>query len=176
MNTTDAEALISRIKESMETTGELITQAFREAIWLTLGYDSWDSLCSKEFCDLKMTRENRRALVPLLAKDGMSARAIASALQVGKSTISSDLDEAGITDRLTIGKDGKTRRPSVHRRDVARQTLRSTTPRNDVTKITITLNVEDYDLIKHLARSSGMTVTEYMIHASLAGKDNHAKT
>jgi hypothetical protein len=92
---TEARVLTDRIKVGVEAIWELIKQAYTERAWATLGYDSWDDYCAREFgtTRLRLPREERAEVVASLRESGLSLRAIASATQVNEITIRRDLDQ-----------------------------------------------------------------------------------
>jgi hypothetical protein len=89
---------------------DLIDQAQRGEIHTALGIKSW-TLWFKDTVQLTFTdRDERKELVRIMSGKGMSTRAIADVLNVGKSTVSRDVDSTapnGTVESL----DGR-RRPS----------------------------------------------------------------
>lgn len=114
-----ARARVERIRGHISAAWADIVAAHRDRDWITLGYESWDSMCEGEFSGARIALplEDRRAIVGDLRAEGMSTRAIGSALGVGQSTVRRDLstEPNGSVDRIT-GLDGKSRpatRPAI---------------------------------------------------------------
>jgi hypothetical protein len=84
----EARQLIDRIKTGLETLVEDIAQAHSTRAWLAVGYQSWEELCAKEFDSdhLRITREERPAVVEFLRAAGMTYREIAAATGMSKDT------------------------------------------------------------------------------------------
>jgi hypothetical protein len=87
--------LTREIKRSVEQSWTLLKEAFERRAWAALGYDSWQSYCSKELGTglVRLSTELRRDAVAELTsgKTPMSNRAIAAALGVSEGTVRSDL-------------------------------------------------------------------------------------
>src|SRR3954469_22994032 len=83
--------LTREIKRSVEQSWRLIQEAFERRAWAALGYDSWDSYCSKELGAglVRLSKELRREAVAKLTsgEKSMSNRAIADALGVDEGTV-----------------------------------------------------------------------------------------
>jgi hypothetical protein len=77
---------------------DLITEASELHDWRTLGYSTWKDYVNTEFGEAlhRLCREDRRETVLLLSRTGLSTRAIAPIVGVGKSTIDRDL--SGVPD------------------------------------------------------------------------------
>ena len=71
----------------------LLIDAKAGQIHLTLGFESWTGYVADALGgQLEMNTESRRAVVELLAGEGMSQRAIAKAVGVSQKTVDRDLD------------------------------------------------------------------------------------
>jgi hypothetical protein len=94
----------------------LIADAFHRRDWVALDYKSWDDYVKGEFGSdqLRLSRSGRQHAVELLRQDGLSVRAIASAIGASKNTVKADLDEVGQTDppAQVTGSDGKVYTPT----------------------------------------------------------------
>jgi len=90
-----------------------IAEAWARRDWRTLGYGSWDEYLTGEYGEelerLRLPSGERLVAVADFRQRGMSTRAIASALGVGKGTVDRDLARApgGAPEEIT-GTDGKT--------------------------------------------------------------------
>jgi hypothetical protein len=89
----DAIALTGRIKSAIGDLMILVAKAWQGRVWIALGYDSWPDYIKGEFnhAPLSLPREERKAVVVLLRGQGMSPRAIAPAVGVGRQTVNDDL-------------------------------------------------------------------------------------
>lgn len=85
--------------------------------WEHYGVDSWDALCRERGWNRPLTLEQRQQEVVALRQQGMSTRAIASAVGVHHSTVADDLATVGNPTVETVTSlDGRTRpatRPEV---------------------------------------------------------------
>lgn len=88
-----ARDLTDRIKAAVEATWALIKEAYTTRAWASLGYDTWDEYCAKEFgaTRLKLPREERQEVVGSLREAGLSTRAIASVTGVSHTQIRKDM-------------------------------------------------------------------------------------
>jgi hypothetical protein len=104
-----ARRLVAKITASWQEMADAVVQLWQGQGWLALGYDSWDDLCAAELSlKLQLPIGARHSIVGSMTKQGMSTRAIGSALGVGKSTVQRDLEQAvpnGTPARI-IGRDG----------------------------------------------------------------------
>ena len=94
MTAAAARDLTDQIKTGMESVYHLIRSAYRGRAWAVLGYRSWDDYVTREFGNLHLRPplEYRQDVVLSLREAGMSARAIATATQLSKSTVHRELD------------------------------------------------------------------------------------
>jgi hypothetical protein len=107
------------LQEDAEALVRLIEQADQREAWKLLGYSSWPAYVAAEFTNARrdLDPETRVDLVAKLAGLGMSTRAIAPVVGVGKSTVARDL--AGVPDGtrpdyVVIGLDGRRYPYTVH--------------------------------------------------------------
>ncbi|MFJ9365425.1 hypothetical protein ACIRRA_13535 [Nocardia sp. NPDC101769] len=118
-----AQELTERIKAGVEVVWGLVTQAYLDRVWKTLGYSSWDEYCTKEFgsCRLQLPREERQEIVASMRELGMSTRAIAAATGLSVGTVHNEA--TGVQNRTpdsVVGYDGKAYRSKpVEREPVA---------------------------------------------------------
>lgn len=93
----DARARIDRIKTLVGAAREDIIEAYRQRDWITLGYESWDAMCVAEFAGARIALpvDDRRELVADLRGEGMSTRAIGSAIGVNHATVVRDVAATG---------------------------------------------------------------------------------
>lgn len=117
-----ARDLTDQIKTGMESVYHLIRAAYRGRAWQALGFGSWDEYVTREFGNLHLRPplEYRQDVVLSLREAGMSARAIASATQLSKSTVHRELGATAGRDvpngtpgdaRRVTGTDGKSYQP-----------------------------------------------------------------
>jgi hypothetical protein len=106
----EATARINRVRLHVESARDDIAALFHGRAWLTLGYESWDDLCDAEFSGVHigLPRGERREVVGNLREQGLSTRAIASAVGVSVGTIHSDLSRSELNTSAVTGQDGKT--------------------------------------------------------------------
>jgi hypothetical protein len=88
-----------------------VIKAYGARDWESLGYTSWDAYLAGEYGEhqIRIDPRDRQDVVTAMAATGMSTRAIAPALGVGKSTVDRDL--AGVpsgTPTKVTGLDGRT--------------------------------------------------------------------
>jgi DNA-binding transcriptional ArsR family regulator len=97
----DAERLDKRLRlmagtarDNFEKVGRLIDEAKQGRIHDVLGFKSWTAyLADAVGGQLQLSGDSRAAMVSMLAGEGMSVRAIATATGVSKSTVSRDLEQ-----------------------------------------------------------------------------------
>lgn len=115
MDRTEARELTDKIAGNLSMAYELLISAYKARAWEPLDYESWDAYCAAEFGKARMvrlSRQDRQAIVSAMAGEGMSTRVIASGLGVSAMTVSRDLDSGvtsdtpATTDKIT-GQDGK---------------------------------------------------------------------
>ncbi|TQK27891.1 hypothetical protein [Arthrobacter sp. SLBN-53] len=95
----DAERLDKRIRlmaqttrENFEKVGRLLDEAKQGRVHEALGFKSWTAYVADALGgQLQLSGEARQAMVQVLAGEGMSVRAIATATGVSKSTVDRDL-------------------------------------------------------------------------------------
>lgn len=97
--TTKIQLRLDVIADNVEQVIPMITEAKAGSVHEVLGYRSWTEYVAEEFGGRlqRLARVDRRPLVQLLADQGMSTRAIAPILGVGKSTVAREL-AAGVPD------------------------------------------------------------------------------
>jgi len=113
MSADEARERVDRVRTSVAQSREDLKTLHRERAWLSLGYASWDDLCDAEFgVRLALPREERREVVADLRAEGMSTRAIGSALGVPQRTIADDVrrvSETAQTPTRITSLDGRLR-------------------------------------------------------------------
>ena len=125
MTEAEARARVDRVKAAVATARDDLVSLWRERAWLSLGYLSWDELCDAEFgVRMSLPRVERPAIVAGLRAEGMSTRAIGSALGMSEPTVRRDLSTASYDAveppaRIT-GLDGRHRPAIVPRTPVER--------------------------------------------------------
>jgi len=123
ITTTEAEArrLTSRIQlvfgsmlDQHDKLVELVGEAKATSAHVALGYASWTAYVAAEFGELqvRLGRDDRRALVGALTTAGMPSRAIGEVVGVDHSTVVRDQQSGGAdappVERAVTGRDGKT--------------------------------------------------------------------
>lgn len=107
----DARELTAQIRMSVQELLPLIRTAYRRRADLALGYGGWDEYCDAELAGLRLALDDRLKAVAELRSDGMSQRAIGSALGISAATVNRALatvSDETVPDRVT-GTDGKDR-------------------------------------------------------------------
>ncbi len=112
LNVQDAERLDRRIRlmaqttrENFEKVGRLLDEAKNGRLHEALGFKSWTAYVADALGgQLQLSGEARQAMVQVLAGEGMSVRAIATATGVSKSTVDRDL--AQVSQTGTVGGEG----------------------------------------------------------------------
>lgn len=85
----DARHLTDRIRAALDTTWQMIRDAYLGRAWVALGYTSWDDYTTQEFgtARIRIPREERQEWVGSLRDSGLSIRAIAQATALSVGTI-----------------------------------------------------------------------------------------
>lgn len=115
------------IRESWNTLVALVDMAKAGDIHVALGFPSWTAYLADALGgQLDLGTDTRRAVVELLAGEGMSQRAIAQAVGVSQKTVDRDLDHVSQIDSPAepapvTGLDGKTYSPPPVKTDVAQR-------------------------------------------------------
>lgn len=105
----EARRLTDAIRSALETTWQLVQQAYTTRAWVALGYASWEMYCESEFRDLAIPKGQRHEVVGALRSAGMSTRAISSATGLSKGTVGRELAGAPFgAPHAVTGADGKT--------------------------------------------------------------------
>jgi len=118
----NARQLTDKIRAGLDGVYQLIIQAFQHRIWIPLGYHSWDEYVRREFGNLALRPplEARDEVLQSMRDAGMSLRSIGTATQMHYSTVSKELDKAGVENSTpenppstdVIGQDGKQYSPT----------------------------------------------------------------
>ncbi len=89
-----AQQLTDELRRSLETSWQLLREAFERRAWAALGHESWDAYCAAELStsQLKLSRERRQQIVAELTGGDkpLSNRAVATALGVDHKTVAAD--------------------------------------------------------------------------------------
>ena len=93
-----ARDITEKIRAGLEGVFQLIKVAYCGQAWSALGYASWDAYIQSEFGHLYLRppREEREEIIGSLRDAGMSIRAIATATQLSRGTVSNELDGSGV--------------------------------------------------------------------------------
>lgn len=111
----EAQEITQKLRDSLTGIQEMMIEAFRKKVWLSLGYESWNEYVAGEFADLKLgpPKEERAGVLAGYYQAGMSTRAIAAATGLSKDTVSRTLKQAKETGELeeipVLGLDGRVR-------------------------------------------------------------------
>ncbi|MCA1570810.1 MAG: hypothetical protein LC798_10935 [Chloroflexi bacterium] len=110
-----ARARADRIRGNLTAAYVDVTDAWRHRDDLALGYESWDAYCAGEFTEgrmVRLDREQRREIVAAMRSEGLSTRAIGSALGICDATVRRDTPGASPdAPGSVVGLDGKTYAP-----------------------------------------------------------------
>jgi hypothetical protein len=105
---------VDQIKTGVEAIWHLIVESYQARDWETLGYATWDEMCSREFgtSRLRLPREERQDVIASLRESGLSLRAIASVTGDSEPTVRRALSTApNDAVETVVGVNGKTYRP-----------------------------------------------------------------
>ncbi|HYJ66853.1 MAG TPA: hypothetical protein VEX15_04245 [Nocardioidaceae bacterium] len=118
--TDDIKSVATSINHDMEKLLQLLDQAQDGEAHLALGYRSWTAYLSEEFSGMWSgwaDRSARQELVVDLRQRGMSTRAIAPLVGVGKDTVLRDITASGATvsdetvdEQTVVSRDGSVRK------------------------------------------------------------------
>lgn len=87
--------MAATVRENLTKIAALVEEAKSGQIHVALGFASWTAYLADALGgQLELTTESRRAVVELMAGEGMSQRAIAQAVGVSQKTVDRDLDKA----------------------------------------------------------------------------------
>ena len=116
--------MASTVRENLAKIAELVDEAKAGQVHVALGFASWTAYLSDALGgQLELGTDDRRAVVELLAGEGMSQRGIAAAVGVSQKTVDRDLDQVSHRDSpdpVVTGLDGKTypKKPSSKKKPV----------------------------------------------------------
>lgn len=104
-------AKLDQARELLAGARELLAELYAERAWVTLGLDSWQTLCARELPELAelLTLAERQSLVVELRRGGMSLRAAAAPAGVAPNTARKWLDHAGVQLASVTSLDGRVR-------------------------------------------------------------------
>lgn len=112
MTPDEIRAGVDAVREWVDEYPEATVLALWEArAWTELGYETWDALVAGEWSrSIVLPRPERREVVGRLRQEGMSTRAIASAVGTDHSTVVRDLQSTGADAPVEVTSlDGRTR-------------------------------------------------------------------
>lgn len=117
LSESEAEALTAEIVERLTSAyrdvAPLIVRAFRGRAWVAVGNTSWDEYCQLNFRGPRMLRFSDDQLTELcgeFAGEGMSVRAIGSALGIGHATAARKVNKGESRPADVIGLDDRRQR------------------------------------------------------------------
>lgn len=115
-----------QIQRAHHDLAELVLEAWRHRVWVPLDYDSWDAWTADNHLP-RLPIPERRGMVRQLTDNGMSTRAIGSAVGTSEKTVRNDLAaraedvRTSAADDATItGLDGKQYSRSSHKPSTSR--------------------------------------------------------
>src|SRR5699024_1341990 len=75
-----------QLEVDKEDFGEIVAMAYRQRVWITLGYESWGEMAQVEFSNARFFESitARRDRVKALVAEGLSMRAVGDVLGSGK--------------------------------------------------------------------------------------------
>jgi hypothetical protein len=96
LTTFEAREITDQIKVHSAAMWDLVVKAYCGRADIALGYENWDTFCTKEFrdCRVPIPREERPEMVRSLRLHGLSLRAIGSVTGLSKDTVARDLASA----------------------------------------------------------------------------------
>jgi hypothetical protein len=105
--------IVERLTSAYRDVAPLIVRAFRGRAWVAVGNTSWDEYCHLNFRGPRMLRFSDEQLTELcteFAGEGMSVRAIGSALGIGHATAARKVNKGGDRPAEVIGLDDRRQR------------------------------------------------------------------
>jgi hypothetical protein len=107
----EVDELVDVVNTSIANMREALPRLFHGRAWVAAGLPDWDTFCSARFGGISFPRVDRAELVLELTAEGMSTRAIGSALGVDQATVVRDRGDANASPAPVTGIDGKTYAP-----------------------------------------------------------------
>ncbi|MGH3095125.1 MAG: helix-turn-helix domain-containing protein [Streptosporangiales bacterium] len=147
---------IASVQQSLDELVELIAEAYDGRVWEPLGYSDWDSYIRAEFYSvgrLRLTRDERRDLVVGLRSQGMSTRAIGTALGVSHTEVQRS-GGTNVPPAPVTGLDGKEYEP------VQVQHSTTTTEKTTETQAPVMVNPATGEVVDETQPSEA--VTDYL--------------
>ncbi len=104
--------MASTVRENLVKIAELVDEAKAGQVHVALGFSSWTAYLADAIGgQIELSTDSRRAVVELLAGEGMSNRAIAAAVGVTEGTVRNDKVRSDYAPEPVTGLDGKTYSP-----------------------------------------------------------------
>jgi hypothetical protein len=149
----DAKRRLDRVKSGVERIWDDLVALYKGRAWLALGYSSWDALCDAELdgARIALPISERREVVAEMRSQGMSTRAIASAVGVSHMTIHTDLPAVNkFTPAAVVGLDGK-RQPATKPKEIQPTDPLKNLPTDDIEALSNAIVVSPLtEVINHL--------------------------
>jgi hypothetical protein len=106
-----ARALTRELQDALEVAVGVVAELWRDELWRELGHATWAEYCAAEVPNLAvlvrgMPKQERRAKVAELRRDGMSLRGVAEATGLAPNTVRTDAAAEGVRLAKVIGLDG----------------------------------------------------------------------
>lgn len=160
---TEAEAeqltaeIVGKLSAAYREVSSLIVRAFRGHAWNALGYTTWAEYCRAELQGPRMLRFTDEQLTELCAEfagEGMSVRAIGSALGIGHATAARKVNKSDRRPAEVIGLDDRRQK-----RDRALSEAKAAHPAGK-SRPTVTANLSVAEVIfRHISFSAGDGLT-----------------
>jgi len=144
----------SGIRNSLFKLRNQIDVAKNSNVWQMLGFASWTAWLSDTLAEepMRVSREERLELVEYLAGEGMSARAIAPIVGIGKSQVAKDIAEVSTSGHDNPGLPGMAdAEPDVEPAPVVHGLDGKTYPKPNLRPVTLTAITDD-------ARAAGVAL------------------
>jgi hypothetical protein len=130
----EAEAMVDRVHNSVQTIIELVPKLYAGLAWHALGFDSWEALCAQRFGGIRFPVSDRRAIVKALSDHEMTAPAISAAIGVPTETVRQDRTRSRSNSVTSVTvNDHETERPGANRWSRQVQKISGTCPIDKLT-------------------------------------------
>ena len=101
--------MAATVRDNLTKIADLVAEAKSGQLHIALGFSSWTAYLADAIgSQIELSTDSRRAVVELLAGEGMSNRAIATAVGVTEGTVRNDKVRSDYAPEPVTGLDGKT--------------------------------------------------------------------
>lgn len=105
--------MAATVRDNLTKIADLVAEAKSGQLHIALGFSSWTAYLADAIgSQIELSTDSRRAVVELLAGEGMSNRAIATAVGVTEGTVRNDKVRSDYAPEPVTGLDGKTYKKS----------------------------------------------------------------